>query len=633
MSPLKDFEAALKDVVQAKRLSESKMNRMTEAALKCMEDDTQLVSILYRRHKSLPVDKKIHGLYAFNALACAARHKVNKHGITGDINAEKGNCATFLLKLDGVLDGLFKDMLATGNSECKEKTKKVLDIWVKSNTFPSAVLTRLSDILKGSAKESNVNAPPVTETKSTPVPTPTLPVTTTPPVAPPISPAADAQSTLLALLSQAATALGQTPTNTPAVGGPQLDANQLALLQQLKQSVAAPAVPGPSSATPTPPPVVLPPHVAVPGPPSAYANAQPPPPFTNDRYGPGPRDPRYGRYDGGGFNRRREEQYDERRDFRSGPRDNFRGRGRGRWDDRDPRGHFNDRDGDRGPPRRERLSRSRSPPRVRYGAGGRRDVPSYSPPPRTGTPTGVAANTPGKDEFGRDIRPESPTQDVMQSGSSAKEQMPVRSPSVPTSITSASDADAMPAGPATVPGAAAPNDLPQVAPATQNIGLAAFDFTTFDPTAPASWEALGTAWQITNGYAPSQEELMQFIMGGFMGAAAPVPSATVSVQQQPWPNSGNSTRGGGSERGNWRGGDRGRGFSGRGRGNGREAYSSYDYGGNQVSDAIVLNAAPLEDQQSVSSDMAEPSGSSGGRMQKVGDKWVFVRGTDKAPAP
>jgi protein NRD1 len=78
-----------------------------------------LVSILYRRHKSLPADKKVHGLYAFNALATAARHKVNKHGITADLNAEKGNCATFLLKMDGVLDGLFKDMLSTGNSECK----------------------------------------------------------------------------------------------------------------------------------------------------------------------------------------------------------------------------------------------------------------------------------------------------------------------------------------------------------------------------------------------------------------------------------------------------------------------------------------------------------------------------------
>jgi hypothetical protein len=32
-----DFEAAVKDVVQAKRLSESKMNRMTDAAMKCME--------------------------------------------------------------------------------------------------------------------------------------------------------------------------------------------------------------------------------------------------------------------------------------------------------------------------------------------------------------------------------------------------------------------------------------------------------------------------------------------------------------------------------------------------------------------------------------------------------------------
>lgn len=83
------------------------------------QQDTQLVSILYRTHKSLSGSAKISSLYVFDALCRAARHQVTKQGLTGDINSEKGNCATFLLKVEGVLDGLIQDMISTGSSEAK----------------------------------------------------------------------------------------------------------------------------------------------------------------------------------------------------------------------------------------------------------------------------------------------------------------------------------------------------------------------------------------------------------------------------------------------------------------------------------------------------------------------------------
>ena len=86
------------------------------------QNDTQLVSILYRTHKSLPIAGKISSLYAFDALARAARSKVTKHNLTADVNSEKGNCATFLLRIEAVLDGLFQDMVVTGNAETKVKS-------------------------------------------------------------------------------------------------------------------------------------------------------------------------------------------------------------------------------------------------------------------------------------------------------------------------------------------------------------------------------------------------------------------------------------------------------------------------------------------------------------------------------
>ena len=44
---------------------------------------------------------------------------MNKHNLIGDLNTEPGNCATFLLKIEGVLDGLFQDMVTTKHPEAK----------------------------------------------------------------------------------------------------------------------------------------------------------------------------------------------------------------------------------------------------------------------------------------------------------------------------------------------------------------------------------------------------------------------------------------------------------------------------------------------------------------------------------
>ena len=71
--------------------------------------------ILYRTHKTLNPARKVHSLYVFDALARAAKHQVDKQGLTADLNSGQGNCATFLLKVEGILDGLIQDMVATGS--------------------------------------------------------------------------------------------------------------------------------------------------------------------------------------------------------------------------------------------------------------------------------------------------------------------------------------------------------------------------------------------------------------------------------------------------------------------------------------------------------------------------------------
>ncbi|KAJ7091443.1 hypothetical protein B0H15DRAFT_922227 [Mycena belliarum] len=610
MAQLSEFESALKEVVHAKRLSASKMNNLTEIALKSMQDDTQLVSILFRTHKSLQAPAKVSSLYVFDALARAARSQVAKQNLVGDINARKGNCATFLLKVEGVLEGLFQDMMAAATPESKEKTKKVLDIWSKGNTFPSAILVRLKDVVSGeTGKDTEVKV--TTDPRSAIVTPPA--VVQVAPIAP--APVLDPQATLLALLTRAAQNAahanpGQTTTNNS--GAASSSSQQLAVLQQLALTANLGNVPQPSV---QPVPVFLSGH------------SRSPASHREEHYSASPngarRDSRFDRNNGQdiGWNS------EDRSSFRGGFRGRGRGDGRG-WDDRDRY-----RDSERSPPLRARSSRSRSPP-SRYAARRDRDVRPYSPPrrpslaslphqepKREGPPAsrGIAALEPGKDEFGRDIRPPSPSPeppaDIVAQPPPPPPPPVVRTQTVeapPAALTS--NHDQMSLTPSV--DANTSSRAPDAAIVSNKIppsqGMENFSLATFDFTAASSWEGLGKMWQVTHGFLPSAEQLMEFVMSG--GTMV----ATQAQQQPGWV--GGQSWGGNTAGAQPRRGARGRGGFARGRGYGgnfaRDGYS--DMG---QTDAIVLGGGD-EDVM-----MTEGSGPSekGGRMQRVGEKWVFVR--------
>ncbi|KAK7025213.1 hypothetical protein R3P38DRAFT_2953338 [Favolaschia claudopus] len=735
MAHLSEFETMLKDVVMAKRLSASKMNSLTEIALKSMQDDTQLVSIMYRTHKSLQPAAKVSSLYVFDALARAARSQVVKQGLSGDINSRKGNSATFLLKVEGVLEGLFQDMISVATPEAKvsqipigtnhrwpqglqgnniaaiyispgsprplvwldanvsvlaaifclypclvevdqsltfayrfhqEKSKKILDIWSKGSTFPSSVLVRLKDVVNETEKDKEVKVPADPRSAAFTA----LPVALSQaaaPATPPI-PVMDPQATLLALLTQAANNAaqgnpGQIPTNT--TNTPPNASQQFAVLQQLALTANLANIPQPVQ------------------PQANFQNApgssRSPPPFHRDEpyNNGGPKNSRFDRGNNQEFGR----NHDGRNDFRGG----FRGRGRGGdgrgWDGRD---RYN-RDDARSPPRRgARRSRSRSPP-PRHQGRRDREVRPYSPPRRPSLasmhtrpeppppPPPRAAPEPGKDEFGRDIRPASLSPEPTTATNNSPPLPPAPAAQPPTmvvdttesvetpsaaaltsknhvqmSLTPSVDANTSSGAPDAAASAAAvvvsSNKIPSPQ-SQQQQGMENFSLATFDFTAPSSWEALGKMWQVTNGYVPSTEELMAFVMSGMTGGVAgPTTSQQQQQQQQQmeWAGGGGGSGGhgqhwddgsGGSQ--NWRGG-RGRGGFSRGRGHGgglrdggqsRWQGSTGSMGG---TDAVVLGGGDMEEDMTSQMDYTtgsteKSSGGAGGRMQRVGEKWVFVR--------
>lgn len=159
---------------------------------------------------------------------------------------------------------------------------------------------------------------------------------------------------------------------------------------------------------------------------------------------------------------------------------------------------------------------------------------------------------------------------------------------------------------------------------TSQSGLDSFDMSTFDPTSPASWEALGRMWEAMNGYTPSMQELMQFMMMGALSHS--FQSQNLQQQSTVGFNGTNGTDGyeGGYGRGVARGTGGNGGFYGNSRNNDREEVNG------QSTDVAVRGSGGMDSEGSRKTPGGEQNQSltsgvlPGGKMQKVGDRWVFV---------
>lgn len=425
------------------------------------------------------------------------------------------------------------------------------------------------------------------------------------------------------------------------IAPPQLDAAQLAVIQQLAHTAAS--VPSVSQSLTPPEPVNV---QNFPSSSGVNGSSHSPPSFRIEPRVMVKSEQKISGYRSPEREIRPDPHFNERDNMRGRYRGGIRGRGdrfAGRnWDTRD-RDRYRDTDKDQSLPRPGRgRSRSRSPP-SRYTE---RRASRFSSPPRRpravspqswqpDAPLRRDSDEPGKDEFGRDIRPESP-----ESPNQASQPPPIPSPKLPSQTELPKDPriphtdspvlDSNPDSNSKLLTANAPSKNPNASTTTSSnslgpMGMESFDLARFNYTSPASWEALGNLWQVTNGYLPSTEQLMQFVMASANGLSEMTPAP--ELRKNTTPSIPNAVTTGGKAWGNFLGAA--------GYGNNRsmhiEGGMGY-YNSGQATDAVVLGESSDEGQA------AEPNGtfgiqnesalvSSSGRMQKVGDKWVFVRGT------
>ncbi|CCO31170.1 Rpb7-binding protein seb1 [Rhizoctonia solani AG-1 IB] len=503
---LGEFETQLKAVVTAKRLSSSKMTALTELAVEKMHADTQMISLLYRTHKALPPSNKVSSLYVFDSIARAAHRTKTKKGLVADLNNSIGNAASFIVRLEGMLDGLVEDMLTNGPPEAKEKTRKVLDIWTREGTFAPDALKRLSERVSSTTAQRTVNVVTTQGTGTPPTPaTPSSAIASLPPA-------------ILALLGNTVPPAQPPPLPEPVHGQFKLDPTQLALISQLtaasqSQSATPPFSPARNgspivptvlpigSFSPTAPPY-SPVRKDVPLDPSSHARSRSKSPSRHDD------------------SARRFEDREAGQKFNS-PRNSDDRRGsrfQGRFaDDRSPRSTD--------PRSRDPRRRSRSPRNRRASSPGGRGPLSpgsrgpMSPGNRPPSPARGSGRAPlpgageaGKDEFGRDLRDDS----------SVGDRSPVQPQSYPTQP------------PQTQVPVYTQDQPPVVSQSQPQSGLEAFDMSMFNPADPASWTSLATAWETTNGRAPSQEEMMAEADGVEAGDEVVVASEDEAGEEAGW---------------------------------------------------------------------------------------------------
>ncbi|KAL1701896.1 hypothetical protein EV121DRAFT_293799 [Schizophyllum commune] len=673
MTDIASFESALKAIVQAKHLSASKMQKLTADAMQLLEHDAQLVSILARTHKSLSGSHKVFSLYVIDSVARAARSKAKKESSAGS-SSSGGNASSFLTKLQTVLNEVFREMVSGGVPEGKSSDPRIRSASTPTgHTPPNAPLAPSVQANAASASTPPVQAPPAPAAADAQAallalltqaaaakqqPSTQTPTNNTPPgQAPQLGAALLQQLGLAAQHNNIPPQPYQQPQ--PGFGGP----NGAYLYASTSQSPPYEGN-GPYGRREYGQDQSRSPNDGG-RPYEAYAH--------NDRGGGRGRGFRGG-FRGRGRGEGRGGRWDDRsrpREWTHAPRRSSRSRsppgryggGGGGGRGRDVRPYS--------PPHRPSLpQRSPSPRRLATPDTGKdefgRDIRSPTPVPPSATPAGSSQD--GMEGV-LATPPTSPPQPIST--------VPM-SPSVPANIPSA-PAPTQPQLAQPQPQLAHPHPLPtpaqtqprptqahpQPAQTQSHLGIDSFDPTTFDFTAPESWAALGQLWQTTYGVTPSGEVLMQFVMekkmqaewaaAGGMGMNASGVGMGMGAMGTMGMGQGGMGMGtgmggmgqgmGGADMGGqaWRGGARGGRGGFRGRGNGRGSFApngqaGFAHGGagqfthsaaGQSTDAIVLGGdgggtSPPQAEASAASPTSG-GGGPGGRMQKVGDKWMFVR--------
>ncbi|TPX11027.1 uncharacterized protein E0L32_008064 [Thyridium curvatum] len=228
-SPVAELEAGLQGMLGLKPpgVSGSRITAITALCVANVQSESVLIQKIYTHFKKTPGTHKLGVLYVVDSVTRKWMDQAKQQGQAINSSAQDGTFAAGVNRVTELMPVLMNDITATAPADQKEKIKKLVDIWEKGQTFPTAMLETFKQKLN----------------------TPTQNQSTTPPGSPP-------PNLMASLNGQARPAAAQAP---PAVPANIMEALAKIARQNTTTQQSAPPVPAVAgqiphtSATPTPP--------------------------------------------------------------------------------------------------------------------------------------------------------------------------------------------------------------------------------------------------------------------------------------------------------------------------------------------------------------------------------------------
>ncbi|KAJ5906291.1 uncharacterized protein N7473_003207 [Penicillium subrubescens] len=144
-------------------VSGTKIQGITTLCTANVQNESVLIQKIYTHFKKAPGTHKLGVLYVVDSVTRQWVEAARKAGQSSGSDAPDGTFAAGVNRVTELLPVLMTDIINNAPMDQKEKIKKLIDIWERGGTFPSAMLGSFRDKL---------NAPPQNVESTTPVGSP-----------------------------------------------------------------------------------------------------------------------------------------------------------------------------------------------------------------------------------------------------------------------------------------------------------------------------------------------------------------------------------------------------------------------------------------------------------------------------
>ncbi|KAL5352742.1 hypothetical protein ACLOAV_002690 [Pseudogymnoascus australis] len=151
-SAVAELEAALQAMLSLKPpgVSGSRIATLTALCLANVQSESVLVQKLYTHLRKAPSTHKLGVLYVLDSVTRKWIEQAKANGQPITVSAQDGTYAAGVHRVTELLPVLMNDIIASAPDDQKDKIKKLVEIWVKGETFPAEMLNSFKEKLNKS---------------------------------------------------------------------------------------------------------------------------------------------------------------------------------------------------------------------------------------------------------------------------------------------------------------------------------------------------------------------------------------------------------------------------------------------------------------------------------------------------